>query len=57
MIFTENPHPELIKRTLEILYVRTRDTKNPFGPPLIDYIWKCCTERHEAVARASFQVL
>ena len=57
MIFTENPHPELIKRTLEILYIRTRDTKNPFGPPVIDYIWNCCTERHEAGARASFQVL
>lgn len=59
LIFTETPHPELIKRSLEILYLRaiSGDKKNGMGVKLMDAIWQCCTERHEAVARAAFQVL
>lgn len=57
LIFTDTPHPELIKRSLEMLYLRTIDKKNPMGASLVDAIWKCCTERHEAVARAAFTVL
>lgn len=57
LIFTETPHPELIKRSLEIIYLRTIDKKNIFGNTLADAIWKCCTEQHEAVARAAFTVL
>jgi hypothetical protein len=49
LIFTETPHPELIKRSLEMLYLRSIDKTNPMGDALVDAIWKCCTEKHEAV--------
>jgi hypothetical protein len=57
LIYTETPHPELIKRSLELLYLRATDQKNVGGEQLIDVIWKCCTERHEAVGKAAFTVL
>jgi len=56
-IYTESPHPELIKRSLEMLFMRTTDKKNIPDGKLIDVIWKCCTERHEAVGKAAFTVL
>lgn len=56
-IFIESPHAELIKRSLELCYVRSKDVKKQITPFLIDNIWKCCVEKHEAIARASFTVL
>ena len=57
LIFTETPHPELIKRSLEVLYLRSTDTQDPIHAEVVDQIWKCCTEKHEAVVKASFNVI
>lgn len=57
LIFTDSPHPELIKRSLEMLYLRADDKQHPVASQLTEVIWKCCTERHEAVNKAAFTVL
>jgi hypothetical protein len=56
-IFIEKPHQELIKRSLELLFVRTRSLNHKITPELIAAIWTCCTEKHEDVERASLNVL
>jgi hypothetical protein len=56
-IFTESPHAELIKRSLELCYLRAIDKDNKLSHDMLNEIWKCCVEKHEAVSRASFNVL
>jgi hypothetical protein len=56
-IFIKNPHTEIIKRSLEILYVRCMDIQNPMPAELIGEIWKCASEKHEDIIRATLQVL
>jgi hypothetical protein len=56
-IFCESPHPELIKRSLTILYLRANYRNNPINDSLVEHIWTCCIEKHEAVSRAAFAVL
>ena len=57
IVFTESPHQELIKRSLEMIYLRSLDKTNPINEKLVDTIWQCCTQKHEAVSRATFTVL
>jgi hypothetical protein len=53
-IFIENPHNELIKRSLELLYLRAVDDVYPLTPELINGIWECCTQKHDEIQRAAF---
>jgi hypothetical protein len=56
-IFTESPHAELIKRSLELCYLRAIDQEHNLTGDLMNEIWKCCVEKHEAISRATFGVL
>ena len=56
-IYIESPHSELIRRAGELVYLRAVNKSNPFPQSLIDEIWKCCTEKHEDIIRASLDVL
>jgi len=56
-IFIQNPHHEIIKRSLELLYLRAIDTTYPLDSTLIKGIWDCCTKKHEEIQRASWAVL
>lgn len=55
-IFQENPHVELIKRSLEILYILTMQEQF-FSPQIIDSLWICCTQKHEDISRATFDLI
>jgi hypothetical protein len=48
-IFIQNPHHEIIKRSLELLYLRAIDTTYPLDSTLIKGIWDCCTKKHEEI--------
>lgn len=56
-IYIENPHAELIKRSLELTYLRAIDVENPIQDYLIDAIWKCATEKHEDIMRTTLSTL
>lgn len=56
-IYIENPHAELIKRSLELTYLRAIDKENPLQDHLIEAIWKCATEKHEEIMRATLQTI
>ena len=56
-LFEENPHQELIKRSLELIYVRAIDKDNPLQDSMIDSIWRCATEKHEDVMRATLCII
>ena len=56
-IFIKNPHTEIIKRSLELLYVRCIDKTNIVPQELIDAIWKCASDKHEDITRATLGVL
>jgi len=55
-IFIENPHSELIKRSLELVYIRALDKENPLQESIIEAMWKCATEKHEDIIRASLGI-
>jgi hypothetical protein len=56
-IYAENPHSELIKRSLELIYLRVSDKENPLGDHLIEAIWRCATEKHEDITRATLTTI
>ena len=56
-IYVESPHSELIKRSLELTYIRAIDKDNPLQDHLIDAIWVCATQKHEDIQRATFSTL
>ena len=56
-IYIENPHSELIKRSLELTYLRAIDIENPIQEHIIDAIWKCATEKHKDIMRATFSTI
>ena len=47
----------MIKRSLELLFLRARSQYHPLTPDLIEAIWKCCTQKHEEITRASLEIL
>ena len=56
-IYLENPHPELIKRSKEILQLMAINEKF-FTPLTIDFMWACCsTDKHEDVVRTTLHVI
>lgn len=55
-IFYENPHVELIKRSVEILKLLANNEAT-FPPSIIEMMWVCCREKHEDIVRATFDVL
>ena len=56
-IYVENPHSELIKRSLELVYVRTKDQERPLQDEVIEAIWRCATEKHEDIIRATLVIM
>ena len=56
-IYVENPHCELIKRSLELTYLRAIDKENPLQDHMIDAIWACATEKHEDIMRATLTTI
>lgn len=56
-IYVENPHSELIRRSAELIYLRSINKTDPFPQSLVDEIWKCCSEKHEDIVRASLSML
>ena len=56
-IYVENPHCELIKRSLELTYLRAIDKENPLQDHMIDSIWTCATEKHEDIMRATLSTI
>ena len=56
-IYVDSPHSELIRRSSELLYLRATSRTTPFPQSLVDEIWRCCTEKHEDITRASLAVL
>lgn len=56
-IFEENPHQELIKRSLSVLQVMAQDVET-FPERVIDLIWSCCSpEKHEDIIRATYELI
>ena len=56
-IYVENPHSELIKRSLELTYLRTINKDNPLQDHLVDAIWRCATEKHEDIMRTTLSIV
>ena len=56
-VYIENPHSELIRRSSELIYLRSINKSDPFPQSLVDEIWKCCSEKHEDIVRASLSML
>lgn len=56
-IFIEKPHSELIKRSLELVYLRTLNKQFPLSNELINQIWVCANEKHDDIMRATLTVI
>ena len=56
-IYIENPHSELIKRSLELIYLRAIYKENPLQDSVIEAIWKSATEKYEDIIRASLTII
>ena len=55
-IFIENPHVELIKRSLEIMYLLASQELY-FSPEMVEMLWVCASEKHEDIVRSTLDII
>ena len=55
-IFVENPHVELIKRSLEILKLLAFQEQY-FSAEIVEMLWVCASEKHEDIIRATLDII
>lgn len=55
-IFVENPHVELIKRSLEILKLLAFQEQY-FSAEFVEMLWVCASEKHEDTIRATLDII
>lgn len=55
-IFLENPHVELIKRSLEILKLLAFQEQY-FSAEIVEMLWVCASEKHEDIIRATLDII
>lgn len=52
----QNPHVELIKRSLEILKLLAQQEQY-FSQEVVEMLWVCATEKHEDIIRATLDII
>ena len=54
-IFCENLHEEVISRSRDVLLFLLAE--NAFKPEFVNFVWNCCVDKNEDIARSALAVL